>query len=144
MASLVAALVFCPLISALAFNAPEATPVAAGLKLHPQGVTPRPTPAPKFEIRNYKRQNAQLSLIEGPDNVCGYQYGVSSKFRTILAAPIVHGLIISSRWSIENLWQLKMWVCNGNGGDRRSHVLWSHGLPYKMDLVILYSRRNLR
>jgi hypothetical protein len=74
--------VFCPLISALAFNAPEVTPVANILDFHPQGWSPQPTEPPQFNKELLKRQAAtSLSLIEGPDGVCGYQFGVSCKFR---------------------------------------------------------------
>lgn len=77
MASVVAVLVFCPLISALAFNAPAATPMADALKLLPQVEIPQPTEAPNLEL--HKRQsNVQYSLLEGPDSICGYQYGQSS------------------------------------------------------------------
>jgi hypothetical protein len=89
MASVVAVLVFCPLISALAFNAPAATPMADALELLPQVEIPQPTEAPSLEL--HKRQsNVQYSLLEGPDSICGYQYGQSSKCRiltTILNCP---------------------------------------------------------
>jgi hypothetical protein len=76
---LVGAVTFCPLISALVFVAPQATPDA--IELHPQGWSPRPTDPPKFNIELHKRQLASsLTQIEGPDSVCGYQFGVQSKF----------------------------------------------------------------
>jgi hypothetical protein len=80
--------VFCPLISALAFNAPEATPVAEILKLHPQGWSPQPTEPPQFNKELLKRQSSSsLTLIEGPDGVCGYQFGVAGKFRIYRQLP---------------------------------------------------------
>lgn len=89
MASVVAVLVFCPLISALAFKAPAATSMADALELLPQVEIPQPTEAPSLEL--HKRQsNVQYSLLEGPDSICGYQYGQSSKCQiltTILNCP---------------------------------------------------------
>ena len=82
MAFLVGALTVFPLISALAFNAPEATPMADYLGLHAQVRSPQPTEAPTFDLIE-RQSSVQLSLIEGPDAICGYQYGLSSK-RSIL------------------------------------------------------------
>jgi hypothetical protein len=78
---LVGVIVFCPLISALAFVAPRATPAADAIELHPQGWSPRTTDPPTFNKELLKRQPAgSLTQIEGPDSVCGYQFGVQSKF----------------------------------------------------------------
>jgi hypothetical protein len=79
MASFVAVLVFCPLISALAFDAPIATPMTDdAFKFDAQIGSPQPTEAPNFEL--LKRQSdVQYTLLEGPDDICGYQYGQSSK-----------------------------------------------------------------
>ena len=74
MAYLVGALVFCPLISALAFSAPQVTPCGG---FHAKVAAPEPTQPPELEL--LRRQNVQLSLIEGPDEVCGYQYGQLSE-----------------------------------------------------------------
>jgi len=76
---LVGAVVFCPLISALVFVAPQATPDT--IELHPQGWSPRPTDPPAFNIELLKRQlpTSSLTQIEGPDPVCGYQFGVQGK-----------------------------------------------------------------
>jgi hypothetical protein len=75
-------LVLCPLISALAFVAPRATPVADTIWLHPQGWNPRPTEPPVFNVELLKRQpSSSLTLIEGPDVVCGYQFGEQGKLR---------------------------------------------------------------
>ena len=86
MASVVAVLVFCPLISALAFNAPAATPIADALKLLPQVEIPQPTEAPSLELHR-RQSNVQYSLLEGPDSVCGYQYGQSSKCQILTTIP---------------------------------------------------------
>jgi hypothetical protein len=76
---LVGAVVFCPLISALVFVAPQATPDA--IELHPQGRSPKPTDPPAFNIELLKRQSgSSLTQIEGPDSFCGYQFGVQGKF----------------------------------------------------------------
>jgi hypothetical protein len=86
MASVVAVLVFCPLISALAFNAPAATPMADALKLLPQVEIPQPTEAPNLELHR-RQSDIQYSLLEGPDSVCGYQYGQSSKCQILTTIP---------------------------------------------------------
>jgi len=78
---LVGAVVFCPLISALVFVAPRATPAADAFELHTQGWSPRPTDPPAFNIELVKRQSGgSLTEIEGPDSICGYQFGVQCKF----------------------------------------------------------------
>jgi hypothetical protein len=71
---------FCPLISALAFDAPKATPVAAAIELDPQGWSPKPTePANVKELVRRQSSGGSLTLIEGPDSNCGYQFGASGK-----------------------------------------------------------------
>ena len=77
---LIGAVVFCPLISALVFIAPQAT-LDAIEALHPQGWSPRPTDPPAFNIELLKRQSSSsLTQIEGPDSYCGYQFGLQGKF----------------------------------------------------------------
>jgi hypothetical protein len=80
MAYLVSALVFCPLISALAFNAPKATPCGG---FHAKVAVPEPTKAPDFELELLRRQDVQLSLIEGPNNICGYQFGSLGEYQIV-------------------------------------------------------------
>jgi hypothetical protein len=72
-----AGVVFCPLISALVFDVPKITPV--GDNLRPQGWSPRPTEAPNFKELVKRQSSTNLSLIEGPDFLCGYQFGNSGK-----------------------------------------------------------------
>ena len=67
--------VLCPLASALAYHGPRVTPVA--LELDPQGWTPRPTAGPSFKELRRRQSEVPLSLIEGPDYLCGYQFGDS-------------------------------------------------------------------
>jgi hypothetical protein len=70
---------FCiSLISALAFDAPVATPVWKGFQLEPQGWSPKPTDAPSMEELR-KRQNIQ-NLLLAPDGTCGYISGTSGIF----------------------------------------------------------------
>ena len=70
---------FCvSLISALAFDAPLATPVWNGFQLEPQGWNPKPTEAPRMEELR-KRQNTQ-SLLLASDEICGYVSGSSGIF----------------------------------------------------------------
>ncbi|CZR66548.1 uncharacterized protein PAC_16449 [Phialocephala subalpina] len=69
-------LLFCPLISALAFAGPKATPLGEGIESHAQGWSPQPTKAPSFKDL-LKRQSSQFTFIEGPDDNCGYQFGSS-------------------------------------------------------------------
>jgi hypothetical protein len=70
---------FCPLISALAFVAPGAT---LNIELHPQGWSPRPTEPPKVQELLKRQSSVSLTLLEGPDSVCGYQFGASGKYST--------------------------------------------------------------
>ncbi|KAE8441199.1 hypothetical protein EG329_005631 [Mollisiaceae sp. DMI_Dod_QoI] len=72
-------LLFCPLISALAFSGPKATPLGEGIEIHVQGWSSRPTAAPGLKDV-LRRQSSQLTLIEGPDENCGYQFGASSLY----------------------------------------------------------------
>jgi len=74
--------VFCPLVSALAFPAPAATSVSDNIELHPQGWSPRPTEPPEVKELLKRQSPGSLTLIEGPDNTCGYQFGVSGKCST--------------------------------------------------------------
>jgi hypothetical protein len=70
---------FCiSLVSALAFDAPLATPLWKGFQLEWQGWTPKPTEAPSLdELR--KRQNIQ-NLILASDETCGYISAISGIF----------------------------------------------------------------
>ncbi|KAE9374850.1 hypothetical protein N431DRAFT_544052 [Stipitochalara longipes BDJ] len=71
----VGAVVFCPMISALIFSAPQATPDV--IELRPQGWNLRPTDPPTFNTELLKRQlTSSLTQIEGPDLYCGYQFGL--------------------------------------------------------------------
>jgi hypothetical protein len=76
MASLLGALVLCPMVSALAFNAPQATHT---VQLDADIGMPQPTEAPNVQELHRRQSSNSLYLIEGPDEVCGYQYGQSSK-----------------------------------------------------------------
>lgn len=76
---LVGVVVFCPLISALAFTAPGATPVDDAIKRHPQRWSPQPTEPPKFKELLKRQSSSSLTLIEGPDPICGFQFGASGK-----------------------------------------------------------------
>jgi hypothetical protein len=93
MQSLACIFVFCPLISALAFNAPEVTLVAEILEFSPQGWSPRPTEPPQFNKELLKRQSSGLTIIEGPDTVCGYQFGEAGKFRICRQLPPLNSLV---------------------------------------------------
>jgi hypothetical protein len=66
---------FCPLISVLAFAGPEATPVGNAAEVHPG---PRPTAAPNLEDLLKRQSSGEYTLIENPDGICGYQFGSSS------------------------------------------------------------------
>jgi hypothetical protein len=79
MASLFGALVLCPIVSALAFNAPQATPMADNIGLDAWIGMPQPTEAPNVQELHRRQNSNSLYLIEGPDEICGYQYGQSSK-----------------------------------------------------------------
>lgn len=67
-------LLFCPLVSALVFPGPEPTGVEIG---NVQGWTPRPTNGPDLKDL-LRRQEQDYTIIEGPDSICGYQFGSSS------------------------------------------------------------------
>jgi hypothetical protein len=108
---LVGSFVFFPLISALVFPAPRATDA---IELHPQGWSPRPTDPPKFNKELLKRQSASsLTQIEGPDTICGYQFGSQSKF----GPPSSHLqlLIIILRWRIGTVLHINLWICYRTG-----------------------------
>jgi hypothetical protein len=108
----------------LAYIAPGATPVANAIMLHPQGWSPRPTEPPKF-IELLKRQSSgSLTLIEGPDPVCGYQFGSFSK----QSIPSLHvlPLIILLRWRIGTVRNIKMWIRYSTGPGRGDRLLWSY------------------
>jgi hypothetical protein len=66
------------LVSALAFDAPVATPVWQGLQLEAQGWSPKPTKPPSLDDLR-KRQNIQ-NLILASDGTCGYVSGSSGNF----------------------------------------------------------------
>jgi hypothetical protein len=76
---LVGVAVFCPLISALAFIAPRATTVDDAINFHPQSWGPQPTEPPKFKELLKRQSSSSLTLIEGPDDICGFQFGISGK-----------------------------------------------------------------
>jgi hypothetical protein len=83
-----AGVVFCPLISALVFDVPQVTPVGDALR---QGWSPWPTEAPNFNELIKRQSSATLSLIEGPDSICGYQFGNSGKsyVRSTRPSPLI-------------------------------------------------------
>jgi hypothetical protein len=95
-------LLFCPLISALAFAGPEATLVRNAVEIQ---LGPRPTEAPTFKDllkRLFKRKSSgNYILIEGPDGVCGYQFGSSSK------SPVLNVLYTC----VNDLFKAKLWDC---------------------------------
>jgi hypothetical protein len=74
-----AVVLFCPLISALAFPGPKATPVGNAAEIQPQGWSPQPTEAPSFKDLLKRQSYSNYTFIEGPDGICGYQFGSSSK-----------------------------------------------------------------
>jgi hypothetical protein len=113
--------VFCPLISALAFDAPEVTSVAEILKLHPQGWSPQPTEPPQFNKELLKRQSFGLTFIEGPDGVCGYQFGDAGKFRICKQFRTL--TILSRRCLGIMRVDRHLWICYSVGSGRRSHLL---------------------
>jgi hypothetical protein len=69
-------LAFFSLISALAFDAPVATPVDNGFELMIRGWSPRPTEPPSMEDL-IRRQQILSSVILAPDGTCGYVSGSS-------------------------------------------------------------------
>jgi len=73
---LTAIVLFSPLISALVFDAPAATPIILGLQ---QALNPKPTEAPNVNELLKRQVDSGLTLIEGPDDICGYQFGSSGK-----------------------------------------------------------------
>ena len=79
MASFFGALMLCPMVSALAFNAPQATPMADTVGLGAGIGMPQPTEAPNVQELHRRQDSNSLYLIEGPDEICGYQYGQSSR-----------------------------------------------------------------
>ncbi len=79
MASLFGALVLCPMVLGLAFNAPQATNIADTVGLDVGMGMPQPTEAPNVQELHRRQDSNSLYLIEGPDEICGYQYGQSSK-----------------------------------------------------------------
>lgn len=79
---------FVPTILALAFDAPEATSVTNNLNLDPQSWSPRPTEAPEFKELVRRQASGTSTLVEAPDSLCGYKFGISSKFRP-LNAPLL-------------------------------------------------------
>ena len=96
-------LLFCPLISALAFAGPEATPVSNAVEIQ---LGPRPTKAPNFKDllrRLFKRQSSgNYTLIEGLDGICGYQFGSSSK------SPVLY---VRSYTCVNDPFMAKPWDC---------------------------------
>jgi len=71
---------FGPLVSALAFVGPNPTSALENRRLNPRGWSPRPTEAPEFKELVRRQSSAGTStLIEAPDSVCGYKFGISSK-----------------------------------------------------------------
>jgi hypothetical protein len=77
-------IVFSQLVSALVFVAPRATPGTDALQLHQQGWSPQPTKPPFFNVELVKRQSSRpLTLIEGPDGVCGYQFGEQGEYNLV-------------------------------------------------------------
>jgi hypothetical protein len=69
----VGSFLFFPLISALVFVTLRATDA---IELHQQSWSPRPTDPPTFNKELLKRQSDSfLTQIEGPDTICGYQFG---------------------------------------------------------------------
>jgi hypothetical protein len=131
---LVGAVVFCPLISALVFVAPQATPDAT--ELHPQGWSPRPTDPPVFNIELLKRQStSSLTEIEGPDPVCGYQFGVQGKFE--LPSSRLWLLIILLRWRVGIVLHIKLWICYRTGPIRGDLLLWPYHICAKMGVDVV-------
>ena len=110
MASLFGALVLCPMVSALAFNAPQATPMADTVGLDAGIGMPQPTEAPNVQELHRRQDSNSLYLIEGPDEICGYQYGQSSKCSIGLQS--VQILIIVFRRGSETMLYINMWLCN--------------------------------
>jgi hypothetical protein len=90
--------VLCPLASALAF--PGADPTAS-VDLNPQGSTPRPTDGPSIKELLRRQSDVSFDLIEGPDNVCGYQDGDSRKIHFTKVQLEAHR---NYRTSIRSLW----------------------------------------
>jgi hypothetical protein len=131
---LVGAVVFCPLVSALAFVAPRATPAADAIELHLQGWSPRPTNP--FNKELLKRQIASsLTQIEGPDSVCGYQFGVQSKFG--LPSSHLWLLTIILRWRIGTVLHIKLWICYRTGPIRGDLLLWFYHIRAKTAVDIV-------
>ena len=73
-------ILICPLISALAFAGPEATPVSNAVEIQ---LGLRPIEAPTFkdllERLSKRRSSDNYTLIGGLDGICEYQFGSSSK-----------------------------------------------------------------
>lgn len=68
---------FCALISALTFSGPRITPAPHSLTA--QVWSSRPTEAPNFHELLKRQSSTSWTLIEGPDYVCGYEFGNPSK-----------------------------------------------------------------
>lgn len=66
-------LLFLSTCYALTLGIPKAT---TSYGLHPQGLTPRPTRAPEYNIIG--RDEMVETLIWAPDNTCGYLSGIES------------------------------------------------------------------
>jgi hypothetical protein len=79
-------LLYLSLTSALAFDAPVATPVWQGLQLQAQGWSPKPTKAPSLDDLR-KRQTIQ-NLILASDGTCGYVSGISGNFWRCLSVSL--------------------------------------------------------
>jgi len=125
----VGSFLFFPLISALVFVTLRATDA---IELHQQSWSPRPTDPPTFNKELLKRQSDSfLTQIEGPDTICGYQFGSQSKF----GPPNSHLwlLIIILRWRIGTMLYINLWICyrNGRGGDL---LLWFYHICAKTAL----------
>jgi hypothetical protein len=113
--------VFCPLVSALAFNTPEVTSVAEIVKFRPQGWSPQPTEPPQFNKELLKRQSSSLTLIEGPDAVCGYQFGDAGMFH-ICRQLTTLTVFLRCRLGIVRV-DIHLWICYSVGSGRRSRLL---------------------
>jgi hypothetical protein len=130
---LAAIAVFFPLVLALAFNAPEVTHVA---EILPQGWSPWPIEPPQFNKELLKRQTSlSLSLIKGPDGICGYQFGQYCKFRNgkwlltlmmLSSCPI--GIVQVS---------CHLWICYSIRGGQWHCMLWFNYNISKMALDIV-------
>lgn len=73
-----ALIVFSPLVYALAYPGPKATPIKNAIHIDIQGRNPLPTEAPEFlDLR--KRANSDYTYFQAPDSVCGYSYGLSGE-----------------------------------------------------------------